>query len=268
MDEDRLTVAIKNIARTCGDEISEEGPILDARLEDGLRVAAMFPPCSVGGATLTVRRFSRRYPLDDVVDVGSVPVDAAALLRKAVASRQNVLIFGWNRYRKDDAFERPRRDDLRHRPNPRSARRRQRLCLKSQTMCALKRGRVRAPFDGTAPLPPVTIADRLRATFRHRPIGAACPASVEQATIRPHVVAQATLWCSPMRPRRYSMAHLPEPIAGRAWDASCLMAWFILRSGSDEVQHQADDKNDACGIGRQETRHPRWERCIALWSAL
>src|SRR5207247_1221109 len=49
-------------------------------------------------------------------------------------------------------------------------------------MCALKRGRVRAPFDGTAPVPPVTIADRLRATFRHRPIGAACPASVEQAT--------------------------------------------------------------------------------------
>ena len=228
----------------------------------------MFPPCSAGGATLTVRRFSCRYPLDDVVDVGSVPVDAAALLRKAVASRQNVLIFGWNRYRKDDAFERPRRDDLRHRPNPRSSRRRQRLCLKSQTMCALTRGRVMPRLTA----PPHFRQSQLRTASAPRydtgRIGAACPASVEQATIRPHVVAQATLWCSPMRPRRYSMAHLPEPIAGRAWDASCLMAWFILRSGSDEVQHQADDKNDACGIGRQETRHPRWERCIALWSAL
>ena len=50
VDEKLLTVAIKNIARTCGDEISEEEPILDARLEDGSRVAAMFPPCSVGGA--------------------------------------------------------------------------------------------------------------------------------------------------------------------------------------------------------------------------
>ena len=49
VDEKLLTVAIKNIARTCGDEISEEEPILDARLEDGSRVAAMFPPCSVGG---------------------------------------------------------------------------------------------------------------------------------------------------------------------------------------------------------------------------
>ena len=93
-DEKLLTVAIMNIARTCGDEISEEEPILDARLEDGSRVAAMFPPCSVGGATLTIRRFSRRYSLDDLVDVGSVPLDAAVLLRTAVASRQNVLISG------------------------------------------------------------------------------------------------------------------------------------------------------------------------------
>src|SRR4029077_2230886 len=30
-----LTVAIKNIARACGDEISERQPILDARLADG-----------------------------------------------------------------------------------------------------------------------------------------------------------------------------------------------------------------------------------------
>jgi Flp pilus assembly CpaF family ATPase len=32
-----LTVAIKNIARACGDEISERQPMLDARLEDGSR---------------------------------------------------------------------------------------------------------------------------------------------------------------------------------------------------------------------------------------
>ena len=39
-----LTVAIKNIARACGDEISDVQPLLDARLEDGSRVAAMVPP--------------------------------------------------------------------------------------------------------------------------------------------------------------------------------------------------------------------------------
>ena len=36
-----LSVAIKNIARACGDEISEAQPLLDARLEDGSRVAAI-----------------------------------------------------------------------------------------------------------------------------------------------------------------------------------------------------------------------------------
>ena len=49
-----LTVAIKNIARACGDEISDVQPILDARLEDGSRVAAMFPPCAVAGPALTI----------------------------------------------------------------------------------------------------------------------------------------------------------------------------------------------------------------------
>ena len=44
LESRNLSVAIKNIARTCGDEISDAQPILDARLEDGSRVAAMFPP--------------------------------------------------------------------------------------------------------------------------------------------------------------------------------------------------------------------------------
>jgi Flp pilus assembly CpaF family ATPase len=59
-----LTVAIKNIARACGDEISERQPMLDARLEDGSRVAAMFPPCAVddrrspSGNSRTVTRWT------------------------------------------------------------------------------------------------------------------------------------------------------------------------------------------------------------------
>ena len=67
-----LTVAIKNIARACGDDISDMQPILDARLEDGSRVAAMFLPCSVDGPTLTVRKFTRRYTLADLVAVGTI----------------------------------------------------------------------------------------------------------------------------------------------------------------------------------------------------
>ena len=72
LERRNLTVAIKNIARACGDEISEAQPILDARLEDGSRVAAMFPPCAVAGPALTIRKFTRRYSLDDLVAVGTL----------------------------------------------------------------------------------------------------------------------------------------------------------------------------------------------------
>src|SRR5688572_7857855 len=44
VDERNLKVAVKNIARALGDDVSEEKPILDSRLPDGSRVAAVFPP--------------------------------------------------------------------------------------------------------------------------------------------------------------------------------------------------------------------------------
>src|SRR4026208_807882 len=66
-----LTVAIKNIAPACGDEISDVQPLLDARLEDGSRVAAMFPPCSVAGPALSIRKFGRRYTLEGLVEIGT-----------------------------------------------------------------------------------------------------------------------------------------------------------------------------------------------------
>ena len=85
-----LTVAIKNIARACGDEISDMQPILDARLEDGSRVAAMFPPCAVAGPALTIRKFTRRYSLSDLVEVHALSAATAAALTGAVETQRNV----------------------------------------------------------------------------------------------------------------------------------------------------------------------------------
>jgi pilus assembly protein CpaF len=51
--EKSLQVAVRNIARALGDEINEEKPLLDSRLPDGSRVAAVIPPCSVNGTRLT-----------------------------------------------------------------------------------------------------------------------------------------------------------------------------------------------------------------------
>src|SRR5438128_7372134 len=94
LESRNLTVAIKNIARACGDEISEIQPLLDARLEDGSRVAAMFPPCAVAGPALTIRKFTRRYSLEDLVSVGAVTPTVATQLTAAIAAQHNILIAG------------------------------------------------------------------------------------------------------------------------------------------------------------------------------
>src|SRR4029079_6007487 len=89
-----LSVAIKSIARACGDEISEAQPLLDARLEDGSRVSAMFPPCAVAGPILTIRKFTRRYSLNDLVPAGSLTPSIASQLVAAVSAEKNILISG------------------------------------------------------------------------------------------------------------------------------------------------------------------------------
>ncbi len=163
-----LTVAIKNIARACGDEISDMQPVLDARLEDGSRVAAMFPPCSVDGSTLTVRKFTRRYALDDLVSVGTLSQHTAGLLRRAVDERQNILISGGTGTGKTTVLnalaETIPPDD--------------RIVLIEETseirvdkpnLVRFEARRAQTPLGQEAPLPAVSIADLVRATLRHRP---------------------------------------------------------------------------------------------------
>src|SRR5689334_12912328 len=85
LDERNLRVAVKNIARALGDDISEEQPILDARLEDGSRVAAVFPPCSLGGTTLTIRKFQHRFfTVDELLKAGMMSPSVLAQVRHAV----------------------------------------------------------------------------------------------------------------------------------------------------------------------------------------
>ena len=74
ISEKSLQVAVRNIARTLGDEVNDEMPLLDARLPDGSRVAAAIPPCSRRGTTLTIRKFqSRRFTPEELVRIGTVP---------------------------------------------------------------------------------------------------------------------------------------------------------------------------------------------------
>jgi pilus assembly protein CpaF len=154
-----LTVAIKNIARACGDEISERQPILDARLEDGSRVAAMFPPCSVDGPTLTVRKFTYRYTLDDLVGVGTLTGELA---------RHNVLISGGTGTGKTTLLNAVAQTI------PASDRivlieETSEILIDKPNLVRFEARRAQAPLGQEDPMPAVTIADLVRATLRHRP---------------------------------------------------------------------------------------------------
>ncbi len=95
LDERHLQIAIRNIARLLDDDVNDEKPILDARLPDGSRVAALLPPCSLGGTTLTIRRFvARFYSLDELIRVGTITPAIVDHLTAALAQRQNILISG------------------------------------------------------------------------------------------------------------------------------------------------------------------------------
>ncbi len=95
ISEQALYAAVKNIARRLGDDISEEKPILDSRLPDGSRVAAVLPPCSIDGITLTIRKFNtRHFTMADLIENGTLSAETAVLLRERVGNRQNILISG------------------------------------------------------------------------------------------------------------------------------------------------------------------------------
>jgi pilus assembly protein CpaF len=90
-----LEVAVRNIARRLGDDISEEKPILDSRLPDGSRVAAVLPPCSLHGVTLTIRKFNaKHFGVEDLIRIGTITEELAGILKTAVVNRQNILISG------------------------------------------------------------------------------------------------------------------------------------------------------------------------------
>ncbi len=94
-DEMALQSAVRNIAQFVGRKIDDENPRLDARLPDGSRVAAVLPPCSRKGTTLSIRKFSKGSPtFADLIQRGSVSKDAARFIDVCVYLAKNMIISG------------------------------------------------------------------------------------------------------------------------------------------------------------------------------
>jgi pilus assembly protein CpaF len=92
---DHLEAAVTRIARNLGQDISPARPLLQARLPDGSRVAAAMPPCSVGGISLTIRKFQHaRFSLAALESAGMMTPAQREILVDAIAARHNILISG------------------------------------------------------------------------------------------------------------------------------------------------------------------------------
>ena len=163
LDERNLRVAIKNIARTLGDDVSEEQPILDSRLPDGSRVAAILPPCSLGGTTLTIRKFQARFfTAAELVRIGTLTNESVATVKAAIAGNRNILISGGTSTGKTTLLNAlavflPIEDRV--------------VLIEDTAELQIDRPNL-VRFEARreqANLPAVTIRDLLRATLRHRP---------------------------------------------------------------------------------------------------
>ncbi len=163
LGEKSLMVAVKNIARRLGDDISESKPILDSRLPDGSRVAAVIPPCSVNGVTLTIRKFNaRHFGVEDLVQAGTLERSLANQLENYILARKNILIAGGTGSGKTTML------NVLGKFIPPD----ERVLLIEDTseihmaQDNLVRFEARQPQNG---LPAVTIRDLLKASLRHRP---------------------------------------------------------------------------------------------------
>ncbi len=94
-DERHLLRIIDKIVSSVGRRIDESQPWVDARLEDGSRVNAIIRPCAIDGASLSIRKFSRKpLDMDKLLEHGALSKPAASFLEAAIKARMNVLISG------------------------------------------------------------------------------------------------------------------------------------------------------------------------------
>ena len=130
---------------------------------DGSRVAAVFPPCSVGGTTLTIRKFQARFfTADELVRIGTLTTDVLAVVREAINRRGNVLISGGTGTGKTTLLNAlaaflPEEDRV--------------VLIEDTAELQIDRPNL-VRFEARreqAHLPAVTIRELLRATLRHRP---------------------------------------------------------------------------------------------------
>lgn len=94
-DEGALQTSLEVIANRFGKKLDADSPILNLRLPDGSRLAAMIPPVVNPHPLMTIRKFTaKNFTLADLIRVGMLTQEQAVTLTAAVCDGQNILIAG------------------------------------------------------------------------------------------------------------------------------------------------------------------------------
>lgn len=94
-DDGALQTGLEVIANRFGKKLDSDSPIMNLRLPDGSRMAAMIPPVVNPRPLLTIRKFtSRNLTLVDLVRTKMLTDDQATTLVQAVSNGKNILIAG------------------------------------------------------------------------------------------------------------------------------------------------------------------------------
>ncbi len=164
-----LTNAVKRIARSLGNDIGEAKPLLDARLPDGSRVAAAFPPCSLHGVTLTIRKFRPQwFTMAQLVEAEALSAELAQRLEDAVVSRKTILIAGGTDTGKT-TFAKALIDFIPREERLGVIEDTAELKIDHPNVFRFEARKEQLDPAGTRNIPAVTIRDLVKATLRHRP---------------------------------------------------------------------------------------------------
>ncbi|CAB5045230.1 MAG: hypothetical protein F2930_01195 [Actinobacteria bacterium] len=90
LTDNELAISVERIARACGRRLDLLSPILEARLSDGSRACVIISPVAIGGAAITIRKFTRR-----ILPLASFgPATCTDIVRDLVQQKVNVVVAG------------------------------------------------------------------------------------------------------------------------------------------------------------------------------
>jgi pilus assembly protein CpaF len=94
-NKEQLEEIIRRIAAKVHREINELNPIVDARLEDGSRVNAIYKNIAINGPILTIRKFPQnQIKMENLIQNNAITSEAAEFLKILVISGYNIFISG------------------------------------------------------------------------------------------------------------------------------------------------------------------------------